>query len=869
MVQVTPRLSTGLSGLDHLLRGLIPGDNIVWQVDSLDDYAPFMEPYRRGAQQAGRQLVYFRFARRPPLLGEQPGVTIKELDPTEGFEVFISQIHAVLNRAERGTWYLFDCLTELSAAWCSDAMLGNFFMLTCPFLYDVESIAYFSLIRQAHSLDAVRPILDTAQVFLDVYHHQNRRYLHPVKVQHRHSSTMYMLHAMEGGDFVPVTESAVNAEVLGSTSYLSMDTERHHQGVWNKAFLEAKILTQSGDGEKPELLQQLIKMAVTRDEVMAALAEKYLGIRDILTIGRRTIGTGLIGGKSVGMLLARAILRAGGPQWDETLEPHDSFYIGSDVFYTFLVQNGLWSRWDKGQALESMLAGAERMRQRIIVGAFPQEIRAQFESMLDYFGQSPIIVRSSSLLEDNYGHSFAGKYESVFLANQGSREQRLHDFVSAVRHIYASTMSGKAIKYRVQRGMLARDEQMALLVQRVSGALHGSLYYPHLAGVAFSYNPYVWSRDIDPEAGVMRLVFGLGTRAVDRADDDYTRVVALNAPQRRPEENIDKKRRYAQRKADVLDLQANLLASRSVEEVGRESPDLPLHLFAEPESPPLGEPAKMSAGLFLSFEGLLSGTDFVAKMREMLKALHQAYQYPVDVEFTANFLRNGPLKINLVQCRPLQVQRMGGVAEPPAEIAPQDLILQTQGAVLGQSRLCTVDRIIYICPRAYGRLPIKDRYALARLVGKLSHLEAGSRPETTMLMSPGRVGTVSPELGLPVNFTEINTARILCEIVAMNENLIPDVSLGTHFFSELVEADILYFALFPDKEGNSLNEDYFAQAPNLLAELLPREAKWADALKVVDPTTRRPVVLNANTLKQRVVCYQDTQPALTEAATRA
>ena len=76
---------------------------------------------------------------------------------------------------------------------------------------------------------------------------------------------------------------------------------------------------------------------------------------------------------------------------------------------------------------------------------------------------------------------------------------------------------------------------MALLVQRVSGAVHGHLFYPQVAGVGLSYNPYVWSEQIDPEAGVLRLVFGLGTRAVDRSDDDYTRVVALNAPQRRPD----------------------------------------------------------------------------------------------------------------------------------------------------------------------------------------------------------------------------------------------------------------------------------------------------------------------------------------------
>ena len=162
--------------------------------------------------------------------------------------------------------------------------------------------------------------------------------------------------------------------------------------------------------------------------------------------------------------------------------------------------------------------------------------------MLDYFGQSPIIVRSSSLLEDNYGNAFAGKYESVFCANQGPHAKRLQDFLSAVKTVYASTMSEKALRYRAQRGLLDRDEQMSLLVQRVSGGCYGSLFFPQIAGVGLSRNPYVWSECIDPAAGVVRLVFGLGTRAVDRSDDDYTRIVALNAPERRPESDFDEVR---------------------------------------------------------------------------------------------------------------------------------------------------------------------------------------------------------------------------------------------------------------------------------------------------------------------------------------
>ena len=142
-------------------------------------------------------------------------------------------------------------------------------------------------------------------------------------------------------------------------------------------------------------------------------------------------------------------------------------------------------------------------------------------------GQSPIIVCSSSLLEDNFGNAFAGKYESVFCANQGTPEERYECFEQAVRTVYASTMNEDALEYRINRGLFDMDEQMAILVQRVSGDQYSEGFFPHLAGVGNSSNLYVWDKNIDMDAGMLRLVFGLGTRAVDRTASDYAKLYAL------------------------------------------------------------------------------------------------------------------------------------------------------------------------------------------------------------------------------------------------------------------------------------------------------------------------------------------------------
>ena len=570
------------------------------------------------------------------------------------------------------------------------------------------------------------------------------------------------------------------------------------------------------------------------------------------------IGSGLVGGKTVGMLVARNILKRHSPRFADLLEEHDSFYVGSDVFYTYLVRNGVWWLRQKQRSPQTFLEGAVQARQRILMGQFPDYILKQFEQMLDYFGQSPIIVRSSSLLEDNYGNSFAGKYESVFCPNQGPRERRLEDFLSAVRTIYASTMSEKALRYREQRELLNHDEQMALLVMRVSGATHGRYYFPQAAGVGFSFNPYVWSETIDPKAGVLRLVFGLGTRAVDRSDDDYTRLVALNAPQRRPEANFEQVRQYAQRRVDYLDLQANRLMSGHFLDVVKDCTDVPVEMFASTDESSDAMVGSTSRIWVPTFDGLLSTTEFVKDMREILRALQEAYEYPVDVEFTLNFVDDDTYRIHVVQCRPLSVKGIETPRPSVREVSKADTIIEASGAVIGHSRHIRVNRFIYIVPSAYSRLPLQDRHEIARLIGQINQAAEPFVPGCIMLLGPGRWGSNDPFLGVPVAFADISRTSVLCEIVAMHENLVPDVSLGTHFLNELVETDMLYLALFPQRGNNYLRTEWFENSPNRLVQLVPKAGKWADVVKVIEPSSlagEGSTFLVADAFKQKVLCY--------------
>ncbi|MFC1485935.1 PEP/pyruvate-binding domain-containing protein, partial [Candidatus Latescibacterota bacterium] len=558
-----PDLSTGITALDEILQMLIPGDNLVWQINSVDDYRPFVRAFAEKAVSQGKRLIYFRFAEHESLLPDSRDYKVHHIDPTMGFETFTIEIRRVIQREKNNAWYVFDCLSDLPVHWYSDLMLGNFFVLICPYILQMKSLAYFALMLNRHSISVAAQIRKTTQILLNIFKYQGDLYIQPLKVDQRRSPTMYLPHRIKNGQLIPVTDSATIAKVASILANSDIGNSSRVLDVWERTFLSAqRMVDEMKHSDLPGEIYQLIfkkllKMVFFQDEKIQLMAEQFLHLEDLLGIKKRLIGTGRIGGKSIGMVLSRAVLFKKDARWQNLLEIHDSFYIGSDVYYTFIVQNGCWDDRQKQRDEATFLSDIDETREKILNGTFPEFIIEQFVEMLDYFGQSPIIVRSSSLLEDNFGNAFSGKYESIFCVNQGTREERLEAFLKAVRQVFASTMSKEALMYRSQRHLLNSDEQMALLVQRVSGEVHGSMFAPHVAGVGYSFNPYAWSSKIDPAAGVLRLVCGLGTRAVERHDDDYTRIVALNTPGLLPEKSLNAISRYSQSHVDILDLQEN------------------------------------------------------------------------------------------------------------------------------------------------------------------------------------------------------------------------------------------------------------------------------------------------------------------------
>lgn len=861
-----PLFSSGIESLDETLQGILAGDNVVWQVDDIRDQIPFVHAFCRCAYLDAKKLVYFRFAQHQALVPDEFHADVHTLEPRAGFEQFITKIMNVINEYGKGACYVFDCLSELAVDWYNDGMLGNFFKLACPYLYISDTVAYFALMRNSHTPLSINAIHRTAQVVLDLYCSNGRYYILPLKVLGRLTPTLYMLHEMDEQTFKPVTSSIVVSEILSTTPQPWIDCKIVLKDTWSRTLSEAQTVC-SAHGERGSVkrnkafVKKLIKMIITRNEKLAKLCEKYFDLADLVSIGKRMVGTGLIGGKSTGMLLARSILTKTDEKWQERLEIHDSFFIGSDVFYSFVINNKCW--WERHQmkSASDPFAAAEKIRQKLLKGKFQRDTLDQFREILNYFGQSPIIVRSSSLLEDAYGNAFSGKYESVFCANQGPPEERLKKFKEAVRIVYASTMRREVLSYRAHRGLWNRYEEMALLVQRVSGAFYGSSYLPQLAGVGYSFNPFVWNADIDPHAGVLRLVFGLGTRAVDRRDDDYTRIVALNAPLKRPEVTTDEVHKYSQHIVDIIDLKSNRQVSADFEDVVKAMPGMPLELFAirdtEMESRAEKYGMKNVFSWMLTFKNVFANTTLIDEMRDMLSALARAYDYPVDIEFAVNFSDNDHYRINLLQCRPFQVQMSIDSAKLPKDIKKKDIFLETAGPIIGEAAAKRIDRIIYIKPPQYNALTTSERYSVARLIGDITNGLPGHK--NTMLIGPGRWGSKMPELGVPVTFSDVRNVAVLCELVTMHEKLTPDISLGTHFFNDIVEMGIVYLGLYlnPARQGYFFNEALILAKPNALSRIYQKENRIAEAIHLVEIAPGSlDIFIHTNTMDQKGIVFQ-------------
>jgi len=606
---------------------------------------------------------------------------------------------------------------------------------------------------------------------------------------------------------------------------------------------EVYISPAEAEGIRVALLTRFISSQLP----FVSLAKNHIVIRDIDGILQRTLWSrrrpGKLGGKAAGMALAEKILLPSlhktDPDFEKYITVPDTWYLNSGVFSEFLDRNNLYLfhtfKYEDRETIEKEFS---RIEERFKYATFAPEVVEDFRKILEQIGEHPIIVRSSSMLEDSFGLAFSGKYLSVFLTNQGDIETRLSHFVAGLKKVFASTFGPDPILYRHDHGLLDYDERMAMVVQKVVGRRFGDYFFPFASGVMFSTNVYAWNPKIKKEEGLVRLVFGLGTRAVDRVGSDYPRMIPLSHPQLRPEVTPEQIKKYSQKQVDVLNLKKGVLETVDFKTLSGaiEHPDLFYAVSLQSNghlAPPMFKTQDLRSGeLCLTFDNLLTKTDFVPLAKKVLSKIESEYGRPVDMEFAWDENR-----LYILQCRSLSTRKELERVVIPENI-PEERVLFRTPAGLSNSAVNDLEYIVYVNPRAYDALQsYEQKMKIGTVVNLLNKHFAEKRYG---LMGPGRWGSNDINLGVKVTYADINSTKLLVEIAFAKEGYTPEVSYGTHFFQDLVEADIATVPVFPDDPGAWLNERFLVESENLLGKILPAMKDCEEVVRVIHVPSSRP-----------------------------
>jgi len=586
----------------------------------------------------------------------------------------------------------------------------------------------------------------------------------------------------------------------------------------------------------------LIQRFLTEQLDFINVAKEVVRITDFHDLLERMIMTtgshGKLGGKASGLLLANWILQrpeAAERQISEIKMPR-TWAILSDAIMDFVKLNDLDDVMDqKFKDITQVRREYPNMVQLFKNSTIPAEVVEGLERALDFFGDVPLIIRSSSLLEDRFGTAFSGKYKSLFLPNQGDRAERLEAMLDAVAEVWASILGPDPIEYRRERGLQEFVEEMGILIQEVIGTRVGRWWLPAFAGVAFSLNEFRWSPRIGREDGLVRMVPGLGTRAVDRVGEDFPILAVPGQPGLRANVSVDEVLRYCPQKIDVINLETNRFETVDIADLMKEAGDeYPLldKVFSVLTGGMLKKTSRFMMDsekddLVPDMEGLLADTDFVPRIHALLNTLAEYLNSPVDIEFA-----HDGKDFYLLQCRPQAMTGESAPAPIPRDL-DEDQVVFSAKRYVSNGWIPDLTHLVYVVPEAYAALGDHDAMKeVGRAVGLLNQ----TLPKRGFaLLGPGRWGSRGDiKLGVNVGYADINNTALLVEVARRSGNYLPDLSFGTHFFQDLVEAGIRYLPLYPDDDEVSFNESFLLGSPNLLADLLPEYAHLDSCVRVID-----------------------------------
>ena len=664
------------------------------------------------------------------------------------------------------------------------------------------------------------------------------------------------------GDFVFITPDGTEvgrakniaelAETLRVVPDASLDfhSSRNHFSVWLMARSEFTLAHRLKNIDRSEFTTiQNVRIFLIQELETLRLRRRIGVIHDASPTAWdpdsqfQRLGRGSIGGKARGIAFLDHLLASdtfSGELAGLPVRVPQSFALTTDAFEEFLEQNALDDLLQTTDDDEVVLA-------RCLAAHLPKWVQDSLHTIVDHV-DGPLAVRSSSLLEDNLMHPFAGIYGTAMLPNSATApEIRLRELHQAVKYVYATTFFANARAYVANTSRSIEEERMGVLIQRLVGQRYGDRFYPHFAGVVRSHNYYPVEHQ-EASDGVAQLVLGLGAMVVEggrtlRFCPRYPEVIPGFGDPRQVLTD-SQKAFYALDMSRHLDphrpdFESNPLAY-PLEEAAQDGAIKPVGSIYDMANNRIVEGPGLQGPWVVTFNNLLvhRAIPLAEALTKLLQLSVWAMGTDVELELACDMgdwgrrvqrgQRRRHPELFLLQLRPAVTQDLAtDVANIP--LADTARVFCHTTSALGHGVYSGIRDLVYVRQDAFDPAVTRD---IAQEVGLLNGGFAAER-RPYILIGPGRWGSSDPWLGVPVQWSQISAARIIVESSPKGYDV--DPSQGAHFFHNMTALGIGYLTIPPGATRAAPIHDSFMDWDWLDAQPAVRETAFLRHLHLSDP----------------------------------
>ena len=519
------------------------------------------------------------------------------------------------------------------------------------------------------------------------------------------------------------------------------------------------------------------------------------------------ISNGSVGGKGRGVAFTESILQKS--DFKSLMEGINvtipkTIIVGTDEFESFIEQ------FDYCEFIQTEHV-YEQTRRLFSAMKLSSLLSQRLKKMLDKM-KCPLAVRSSGLFEDSLSQPFSGIYETYYLPNNHPNiEVRLKQLETAIKMVYASVFSPLARSYFDSINHSIEEEKMAVIIQELVGRPYKRYFYPHISGVAQSYNYYPFSH-MKPEDGIGLIAVGMGKSIVDGEESyrfcpKYPKMIMLT---------IKGMLQNSQRSFYALDIQKNNVdLVRGTDATLEKIPILKAEEHGtltwsasvyDAASNTVRPGLHMEGPRIVDFSYILQydQVPLAATVLKLLEIMRSALGAPVEIEFSVDLNKDssGKATFYILQVKPL-IRSVDSMVVDTSLVEKSDLILYSDQG-MGNGIVEGIRDIIYVLPESF------DKMQTRQIAKEIHEINFGMKKAGTkyILIGPGRWGSSDPFLGIPVDWTAISEARIIVEAGIKDFNV--DASLGSHFFHNITSMNIGYFTVSPKSAKAFIDYNYLS-----------------------------------------------------------